>query len=252
MAIKVASFGSCATRDNFNSKINKNYKEKYECVATSNHSSIISLMSPKVNYIEEKLDCLSNEHRNYHKNNTIKDLDKSFLSELVISQPDYLIMDFFPDVHFGILVSNKNTMTNNHWFLCNTTFYDELPNKLVLKVVEKPAQFLQLWILAFDNFIKFVNENIPNCKIIINKARFVNQVLDNNEITYLPSKSGFNSIWDKLDTFVISKYKLDNIELDHSNYYLTKKHTLGWNLFQLHFHDNYYHDFLKELDLIVI
>jgi hypothetical protein len=54
-------------------------------------------------------------------------------------------------------------------------------------------------------------------------------------------------MWELVDNYVISKYGLKYIELDHSKYYLTKNPTLGWKIFYLHYHDNYYHDFLKKL-----
>lgn len=105
MTIKIACYGSCITRDNFNSKLNSNYKNTFECVATSEHSSIISLLAPKVQYDLNKLNYTLSEFSHRNKEIAIKDLERSFLLELIETQPDYLIMDFFPDIYFGVVFS---------------------------------------------------------------------------------------------------------------------------------------------------
>lgn len=251
MKIKIACYGSCITRDNFNSKLNPNYKTIYECVASSMHSSLISLVAPKVKFDKDKLDYTLSKFIPKKKDIAIKDLDRSFLTDLIKTQPDYLIMDFFPDVFFGVVFSEDKIMTNNKWYLCNTTFYKELTNKFVLKIEENSQDYFSVWQPALRNFMNFMKINVPNCEIIINKARFSNRILDNDNIHYLPPVDNYNKIWEKLDDFVISKYGLKFIEMDHSKYYLSKNPTLGWTIFYLHYLDNYYHDFLEKLDEIV-
>lgn len=251
MKVKVACYGSCITRDNFNSKLNPDYKDTYECVATSEHSSLISLGAPEVQYDDNKLDFTLSEFSLRNKEIAIKDFDRSFLTDLEKTQPDYLIMDFFPDVFFGVVFSEDNIMTHNDWYLCNTTFYKELPKKFVLKVDKNAEEYLSVWLPALGNFMNFMKNNVPNCEVIINKARFSDRILDNDSIYQLPSLDNYNKIWDILDDYVISKYGLRYIELDHSKYYLAKNPTLGWKIFQLHYLDNYYQDFLNNLNELV-
>lgn len=252
MKIKIACYGSCITRDNFNSKLNPDYKSIYECVATSEHSSLISLVAPEVKYEGNTLDLTLSNFDSRNRNIVMKDFDRSFLNDLVKTQPDYLIMDFFPDVFFGVLFSEDKIMTHNDWLFLNTTFYQELPNKFVLKLVKNSKDYLSIWIPAFVNFMNFMKTNVPNCEIIINKARFSNRILHNDSIQYLPSLDNHNEIWKILDNYVISKYGLRYIEMDHSKYYLAKNPTLGWKVFHLHYLDNYYQDFLKNLNQMVI
>lgn len=251
MKIKVACYGSCITRDNFNSKLNPNYKDTYECVATSEHSSLISLGAPEVQFDDNKLDFTLSEFSLRNKEIAIKDFDRSFLTDLEKTQPDYLIMDFFPDVFFGVVFSEDNIMTHNDWYLCNTTFYSELPKKFVLKVDKNAEEYLSVWLPALSNFMNFMKTNVPNCEIIINKARFSDRILDNDSIYQLPSLDNYNKIWDIMDDYVISKYGLRYIALDHSKYYLAKNPTLGWKIFHLHYLDNYYQDFLNNLNKLV-
>ncbi|MBE0313571.1 hypothetical protein HA450_00095 [Xanthomonas citri pv. punicae] len=252
MKIKIACYGSCITRDNFNSKLNPDYKRIYECVATSEHSSLISMVAPRVEYDDAKLDFTLSENSPRNKEIAIKDFDRSFLNDLVKTQPDYLIMDFFPDVFFGVVFSEDKIMTKNDWYLCNTTFYNELPNKFILKLDQNSQEYLSVWIPALINFMNFMEKNVPDCQVIINKARFSNRILDDDSVYLLPSLDKYNEIWNVLDNYVISKYGLKSIELDHSEYYLAKNPTLGWKIFHLHYLDNYYHDFLKSLNKLVI
>ncbi len=251
MQKKIACYGSCITRDNFNSKLNHNYKERYRCVVTSEHSSIISVLSPEVKFDSEKLDYTVSKFAARNKEIAEADLNKTFLRDLIENQPDYLIMDFFPDIFFGVVFSNDNIMTNNHWYLCNTTYYKELPQKFILKIENDTSNYLSVWMPAMENFMRFIKNNLPNCNVIINKARFGNRVLENNTVSYLQPLSLYNEIWDKIDNYVINKFHLKYIQLDHSKYFLTKNHTLGWNLFHLHYHDNYYHDFMEQLDILI-
>ncbi|PKR86273.1 DUF6270 domain-containing protein [Heyndrickxia camelliae] len=95
MQKKIACYGSCITRDNFNSKLNHNYKERYRCVVTSEHSSIISVLSPEVKFDSEKLDYTVSKFASRNKEIAEADLNKTFLRDLIENQPDYLIMDIF-------------------------------------------------------------------------------------------------------------------------------------------------------------
>lgn len=48
MTIKIATIGSCITRDNFNTKINPNYKKFFNVIAHQNQTTMLSLMSEKM------------------------------------------------------------------------------------------------------------------------------------------------------------------------------------------------------------
>ena len=48
MTIKIATIGSCITRDNLNSKFNPYYKLFFDVIAHQNQTTIPSLMSDKI------------------------------------------------------------------------------------------------------------------------------------------------------------------------------------------------------------
>ncbi|MEH7612122.1 DUF6270 domain-containing protein, partial [Gottfriedia acidiceleris] len=114
--LKIAAFGSCVTRDNFNSKFNLNYKNHFELIRYQNQSSIISLMSNPIPYNRGKIDNLNE----YEQNDVFDDLEKNFLNDLISKQPEALILDFFGDVYFGCLMTNSSYITNNRWKITKT------------------------------------------------------------------------------------------------------------------------------------
>lgn len=61
MVFTVGVFGSCVSRDLFNSKIVPNYKTFFQIISYSQRTSIISLMQNSVNF--DEMDILSeNNH----------------------------------------------------------------------------------------------------------------------------------------------------------------------------------------------
>ena len=65
-------FGSCACRDIFFSKINKNYKDYFEIGEDGIRISYISIMQPQVPYDEESLKIYPENRDNINYSNWIK------------------------------------------------------------------------------------------------------------------------------------------------------------------------------------
>lgn len=255
---RVAVMGSCATRDNFNSKFNNEYKNYYDCILTQNQASLISIASLPTHYPEEKIGDIDD----YSRWNIKTDLTKEFLTELKIEQPDFLIIDFFADIHFGCLKLGENQyITNNRWMLWKSDYYKEMKkngNLNQLKIEIDTAQYFELWEKAADDFFEFLSKNVPNCKVIIHKARNVETYLINNRMETL-STSGrvqkidvakMNYYWDKLDQYVIDKFNVSYIDLNNNNYSSFEEHP--WGPFYVHYTLNYYQDFLNNLHKILL
>ncbi|MCO7124768.1 DUF6270 domain-containing protein [Sporolactobacillus shoreicorticis] len=251
MTTKIACYGSCATRDNFNSLMNPNYKEKYQCVVTSEHSSIISVVSSKIEFNMNDLDNLEKE---YYRWLIKTDLEKTFLTDLFLEQPDVLILDFFPDVYFGVIYLNGRFMTNHVWHLPKTTFYKNMKERAVLTLANQSEQYIKLWAASFKKFMYLIREKLPNCKILVNKVRFVAKIIDqNNSISLDPNAETlmkYNQLWEFLDEYAIKNYGLEFIDVDYADVYIPTKHKL-WNPWYLHYTDTYYHLFLQELNKIM-
>jgi hypothetical protein len=256
--INIAVLGSCATRDNFNSKFNDNYKDFYQCVLTQNQTSIISLMSKEMSFIEEDI----GELDDYTKWNVRTDFTKDFLSILKEKTPDYLIIDFFADIHFGcIRIDNNKYITNNRWMLWKTPYFKRLKeteNFRTLNIQDNTDQYIELWKGSIDKLANFIAEEVPGCKVIIHKARNVRNMLTNDcgKIVDL-STSGkvkkenverLNALWEQLDDYAVTTYNWGFIEMPESSTF--EGHP--WGPFYVHYTMDYYQQFLNQLHGIVI
>lgn len=118
--IKVGVFGSCVTRDNFNGIFNPGYKDVFECNLLADHVSLVSLMAPPVDFNLDELDGLDARIQN----NIAREFNRSFLDELQEDPPQYLIMDFWPDISFGFALLNQGEIvTHNAWSTTKTKFF---------------------------------------------------------------------------------------------------------------------------------
>ncbi|WP_084007034.1 DUF6270 domain-containing protein [Gottfriedia luciferensis] len=242
--LKIAAFGSCVTRDNFNSKFNLNYRNHFEVLRYQNQSSIISLMSNPIPYNREKIDNLNE----YEQNDVFDDLEKNFLNDLISKQPEALILDFFGDVYFGCLKTNSSYITNNRWKITKTSFYRELNEVNTFNLNTNLSEYFTLWKQTIDQFLQIINRELPNCKIILHKARFtgmyydkdhsIKKIISNTDIDLL------NAFWDQLDDYVVSNYEVSTINVKQ-NYISIADH--AWGIFHLHFEPNYYKNFIAQL-----
>ncbi|MFF2877726.1 DUF6270 domain-containing protein [Gottfriedia sp. NPDC057991] len=242
--LKIAAFGSCVTRDNFNSKFNLNYKNHFELLRYQNQSSIISLMSKPIPYNTKKIDNLNQ----YEQNDVFDDLEKNFLNDLISKQPEALILDFFGDVYFGCFKTHSSYITNNRWKITKTSFYRELNEVTTFNLNTNLSEYFTLWKQSIDKFLQITNKELPNCKIILHKARFTGMYYDEEQnIKKINSDTDIellNAFWDQLDDYVISNYEVSTINVKQ-NYISIADH--AWGIFHLHFEPNYYKNFLSEL-----
>ncbi|AUS11686.1 hypothetical protein EYI23_15225 [Bacillus subtilis] len=251
---KVAVYGSCVTRDNFNSQFNADYKNFFDCVLTQNQSSIISTMS-KPNYI-----VIDNENMSNHEKNTLKtDFENSFLTEIKSVQPDILILDFFADVHFGYVeISSNQYITNNRWTLPKTNYYKlSIQNKKQsFNIEDHFEKYFSLWKQKFNLFYNYVKLNCPDIKIMLNSARNVHHFFDKEEKKKLLINGGnikiidvdyYNRVWSKFDAYVLDSFSdVEAISLfENKKYNSYENHP--WGKFYVHYTMDYYTDFLDQL-----
>lgn len=248
--VNVAIFGSCVTRDNFNSKFNYDYKRYYECVLLQNQASIISLLEKPTVFPTDRV----TELNQWDSNDMKMDFEKSFLNKLGEQEPEYLIVDFFGDVFFGCMKIADTYVTNNYWKLGETQFFKEVENPQFLNILRDTEEYVILWKKAIHKLFRILRETIPNCKIIVHKARFVNSYYDEkNQLKRMESSIDIellNKYWDILDRYVLEQFDVQFIDLTHKKYTAYERHP--WGLFGVHYEPKYYNDFLTYLHEIVL
>ena len=257
--LSVAVLGSCITRDNFNSRFNPEYRRWYRPVLTHNQASIISLMSDPSPITSEDLGAKGSEH---DRIGVREDFDKSFLQRLGEEAPDYLIVDFFGDVHFGVLeLGDGRYVTNNRWKLWPTPWFSALKDRGVLPEIRldrEPERYLELWTNAFDRLVTHVRTVSPRTTVVIHRGR-------NTRVLRLPGQSGtvpllehrnlaridvrrYNQLWRRLDDHACAHEGFRTVDLTGREYATMDDHP--WGPYYVHYTMDYYADFLVQLHKI--
>lgn len=253
----VAVFGSCPTRDNFNSRFNPGYKRRYDVRLAANQTSVITMMSPPVD--EEFTP--TGQMSEYDQWNVRSDLSREFLPELVRLKPDYLILDFFADVHFGVLrLDDGRYLTDNRWKLWRTDLYERLEASngfTRLRIFDDADAYVATWAEALDRFAGIVAAECPETTVVVHRGFNTGKLvppgsdrpvsLTKFQGSRLPVRRA-NRLWARLDDHAISTYGWDAIDLRDEGYMTTADHP--WGPFWVHYTLDYYPRFLAELELI--
>jgi hypothetical protein len=254
---KIAVLGSCVSRDSFNSKFIPDYKNYYSCLLHQNQMSMISLAAKPIPFNNELIDNLKPFDAKHFRT----ELDKSFFSEMKRVQPDYLIIDFYGDLYYGIQKIGDSYITNKKWMYEKTSLYKSLDIQDEFKIfAENKERYWPLWKEGVKYLFSFLEKEVPNCKVVINKARFVDRYLEKNSGEFR-SISGdkkkryinigvYNKWWDALDNYVIKHYNVRVLDYDMDRYYGNEDHP--WGLFYVHYNMDFYQDFTRQLLGIIL
>jgi len=143
----VSVFGSCVTRDNFNSHFNPGYKEYFEVKLSANQTSVIALMSPP---IEDEFAPLR-KMSDYDRWNVGSDLTREFLPKLAELRPDYLILDLLLPDEGGEVILRRVRDAGLKTRVAVTTGTDNAEQLREVKALkpealfEKPVNVADVW-----------------------------------------------------------------------------------------------------------
>lgn len=244
----ISVIGSCVTRDNFNTKFNEHYKEKYLCTALQNQSSIISIMSPVVNVDENSFIDLDQ----WSEKDTLRDFRKEIWNDIDTNKPNVILFDLFTDARFLCLKVDDSFVTLNEWKLEKSIYYKRICNNDKIGFAIDEEVFLSIF---KDKLIKLkerITKSCPNAKIILHSARAVEKYLDKGQICdFNPAfVKTLNQRWEKLDNMFIDVFSPAVIDLFHDNIFLgDAEHP--WGCSMVHYQKNYYNLFLIELNKIL-
>lgn len=245
--IRVAVFGSCVTRDNFNSRFNPGYKDLYNCVLLADHVSMVSLMAPPVEFDPEKLNDLAPRIFN----NLTREFNRTFLSELAYAQPEYLIMDFWPDLIFGFAdLDGGDVITHNSWSTVKTEFFKGRTVRR-LRMDTTRIEFITRWKLAADAFFEFAEAVIPDTKIVVHSARNVQNWADGAGGTqdFGAWPVAMNKYWAEMDDYLTNEHGCKVIEVMAEGQQSFEGHP--WGKFPVHYTFDYHQRFLSRFTRIV-
>lgn len=254
--LTVAVLGSCITRDNFNTRFNPDYKRWYVVGATTNQSSMIALMSPPV---DEPWQPVKPMER-YGRWNVASDLSREILTLLAEAPPDLLVLDFFGDVHFGVVrMADGRYVTDNRWKLPKTDLYARLkadPATEFLSWRTDEEGYFALWTEAMDRFAAYVARHCPQTRVVVHWGFDVAAVLRPAKPFPVPARfpglraRKVNAFWARLSAHASTAYGWESIDLRDEWYVSFTEHP--WGAFQVHYTMDYYRRFQAELHRIAL
>lgn len=261
----VAVCGSCTSRDNFASRFNPEYARWFSVAADVFQTSIISLMSPALTdddiaeLVSGPGSGTDGEELDYKVRITREDATRVFLAKLAAAKPDYLVLDFFADIHFGVVrLPDGRYLTNNRWMLWPTRFHERLKAQgglEPLRIFGDPDAYVALWTEAMDRFAAFIAEHCPDTQVIVHRGLNVDEVVvpgRKRPVRVREARKAAtlnvpraNKLWARLDDYAIDTYGWTAIDLRAEGYTSYAEHP--WKPFYVHYTPDYYHRFLAEL-----
>ncbi len=252
-SINVGVIGACASRDNFNSLFNSGYNRLFNCKLYIGHMTFPSLVSEKIKFDNEDIN-----HEDPRETGAIKrELSRSFMKELQeASDLDYLIIDFYSDIYYGIVVADDIVFTDNYDRVGKTRFYSNLENKRFLTLLNNPDEYFEIWKKSIHKFVEMIKIIMPNVKIIINKVRAVKEYKDQQgNIRPIPMSRNpdeINEKWEKLDDYCIKTFGFRYIDLSAKDYFSHEEYPFGGPPRAVHYTKDFYENFIMELSSIAV
>ncbi|TLG80920.1 DUF6270 domain-containing protein [Vagococcus zengguangii] len=263
---EIAVFGSCISRDIFNSHFVEDYKENFQVSIDQQHVTIPSLMSQPV--LIDDSEELTGNVTPYFKGVFLRDLSKEFLNDIMNVQPPYMLIDFYVDVYYGFRKMKQTScklfkkdvyITNKIWQYKRLNYYSQLELDEPYTFMDNPDKAFKIWKKNLVRFIAFMRKYSPNTKIILNTAKLSNSIIVDGETKKLSEirKDAFdeekiehlNNWWRKLDQYFIEKYQPLVLTVE-KNYHCDPNHR--WGMFYVHYENEYYknayHQLIKILE----
>lgn len=244
--VSVAILGSCVTRDVFNRKFNPGYKYLFECVSLSNQNSVIALMGDPIDEYGAPGD--NTDDATWREISA--EARRSFLSELQMRQPNFLIIDSFADVHFGVSFdSSDRPMTANRWKFSRTHWRKRDFHR---HLDPSQQEYFEQWVKANKAFLDFMAAQLPNTKILVHDTWNVMEYADRQGVVQkFPDSNKFeiqNALWRRYTNW----YKSQGIETISAMSKSTKSYEdHPWGKFVVHFELSYHQEFLMKLSALV-
>ncbi|MGL5479570.1 MAG: DUF6270 domain-containing protein [Clostridium sp.] len=255
--IKISVLGSCLSRLPFssNSFFNPNYKKKYQVVSTMFHTSLASLFGKPVenaeDYVNNYLLTRNNKEREY----IIKDMKKIFFNELREKKPDFLIIDFYQDAVRDLILFDDGEILSAGINLRNSKLLDIISKKSKIITHNEYDLFMKYWNDALIKFSKEIFKYISPNRVIINSSFCVNEYLDGSKVMKYKTLGGFvkknNFFFEYMNKAALHKIKGSKcLDLSELGFIADKNHPEGNT--PTHYQQEYYKEFLKKLDEIVL
>ncbi|WP_167629665.1 DUF6270 domain-containing protein [Listeria valentina] len=247
---KLVVMGTCFSRNAFNTSpyFNPDYKSFFNVQFTQTHTSLISATTPA--YAGEiPFDEYADTFTATEFGNVKDDFRKDFFQRLEAAQPDYFLIDLYPDAIRPIIWLDDKSAITGSYILEGSPLFDAIPCKEILDHSDDEA-FYQIWKKHADEFLSKLMEIIPEERIILNKGGFTYKYYDENQkVANYQNKMAIQKaqlLWDRLNNYFLSVApNVRVIDLSNKGYIGDFYYPFGHSF--SHFESGYYKDFLKEM-----
>lgn len=236
-------FGSCNSRDIFNSDLNKNYKKFFRIIDDCQRTSFISLMQNPVEFDESKIQVFNDgEFSDFGTRVVREDLNKNFLKKLTSKNAEYLLMDTHFEVDAGIFELFDGSLLTNNEDIKKTELYSEMDIKRFITIQKDTEEYLHLFKNSCDLFFRFIKKYCPHLKIILNAVRWVPNILKDNGEIYNSKKFSIMSYNHNKYRYILDKYICENydVEILPFNYNLCALESHKWSFHPSHHEYKYF------------
>ncbi|PJG58404.1 DUF6270 domain-containing protein [Aeromonas cavernicola] len=245
----VGIIGSCVTRDNFNSRFNCNYKDKFICSALQNQSSLVSVVSPAINISDDSFSDLDP----WSAKDTLRDFQKTIWNDLQEKQPDVLIFDLFTDARFTCISVDNSFVTLNEWKLAKSNYFNTIVNNEKIGMDINENQFLEIFKRGLLTLKDRLQSCCQNTIIVLHAARGVQYYCDNGEEKNfnLNFVNTLNDRWEKLDNIFIDVFNPLVIDVFEGEVFKGDG-AHPWGCSTVHYENKYYSRFLSKLEYVLL
>lgn len=214
MKKRLSIIGSSLTTFPLNFKKIPELAKLYDLITPKFEMSLISLMSNSISFDRQKL--FLNEDVALVEQ-LLSEYEKDCLNDLIASNPDVLILDFFADVTFGVVRTDLGGfITNSHERYLQSSSFQELVTSEEYSLLDNFDIYEQLWKESLHRFMDFMAEYLPETKIIING----NKTIDSAPISEVNYRS---KVWEGLIDFASTNYNLPVIDSSIYNFSMDDK-----------------------------
>ncbi len=253
MVVKIGIFGSCSTRDIFRTVYNYKYSEDFKVCFDFERISFISLIQDAMSIDENLLKIYPENNSNKMRTKRLKDDFYGINTLNNLESVDYIIIDLYFEVKFGIIIDeNGNVFTNNYWDFPDTEYQHNLSNSRKININDNFQEYMDRFKESFDFFYKYLKKKFPDVKFILNSVRYLNKMKDENDQIIEKLSQEYvnqnNYSLSKLENFIKDNY--DCYHIDFEERFLDEKHIWGVN--EVHYTPEYYQYTYRQLLKIVM
>lgn len=246
---KIDIVGSCVSRDVFNSRFTKGYKDHVEIGETIYQTALPSLIehipSPSIAEADNARDIFTKTlNEEYSGNN---------LQRLVDSRPDFIVFDFFADVHMGVTRKMGRYVTRNHMAFQTPQDADKYFDDQDVISPERMRfgddEYNQFAIESLRIIRNQLRSALPKTELIVNSARFSSTYVDKyksvHDFNNTKRSTRKNDLWSLLDSMAVSELDAHHISHDRSLFVSSPTHP--WGLHPVHYAQPYYDDLWRKI-----